>query len=76
MKAIPVMKINIDDDPENANWLHQMRNKKKKTKKVLSPKVEEIKQLVMTKLEECSTGKKGISKLITNKLSKRNALIK
>ena len=75
MKAIPVMKLNIDDDPENANWLHQMCNKKK-TKKVLSPKVEEIKQLVMTKLEECSTGKKGISKSITNKLSKRNALIK
>ena len=62
MKAIPVMKLNIDNDPENANWLHQMRNKKKgkKTKKVLSPKVEEIKQLVMAKMEECST-KKGIS---------------
>lgn len=58
MKAMPVMKLNIDDDPENANWLHQMRNKKK-TKKVLSPKIEEIKQLVMAKMEECST-KKGI----------------
>ena len=29
MKAIPVMKLNIDDDLENANWLHQMRKSKK-----------------------------------------------
>jgi glycine cleavage system H lipoate-binding protein len=46
MKAIPVMTKSIDDDPENANWLHQMRNKKKTSKK--KPlKVEEVKKLAL-----------------------------
>jgi fructose/tagatose bisphosphate aldolase len=57
--------MNIDRDGDSANWLAIMSKTKKteklkKTKKVLSPKVEEIKQLVMAKMEECST-KKGIS---------------
>ena len=49
--------MNIDRDGDSANWLAIMSKTKKteklkKTKKVLSPKVEEIKQLALDAMDE------------------------